>query len=172
MPLCTISAVGAMGDVEWIQCTQCGTDRDSGWYHFTCLHLTEESAATFTVCPVCKGDIASGADVLTSQKLQISKKKAEVSQAKSEYDVAKSKLDSVYARVLAKHGPKEIELNRILENDLKVQKQAYQSQCFVGNHCKIILQNVEKLLIVIDDKPLQTKLYELFSKLREFFFII
>ncbi|KAJ8018545.1 hypothetical protein HOLleu_43399 [Holothuria leucospilota] len=169
MPLCAISAIGAMGDVEWIQCTQCGTDRDSGWYHFTCLRLTEESAATFTVCPVCKGEITSGADVLTSQRQQISKKKAEVSQAKSEYDVAKSKLDSVYARVLAKRGPKEIELNRILENDLKVQKRAYHSQCFVGNHCKIILQNVEKLLIVIDDKPLQTKLYELFSKLREIF---
>lgn len=169
LPLCAISAREEMGDVEWIQCTQCGKDYDSGWYHLTCLRLNDDSATAFTVCPVCKGDIETGEDVIKGQKQLIAEKKIETANAKKAYDSCKSKLDAVYGRVVEKRGPVETMLNDILEKELKVQKQAYHSQCFVGNHCKIILKNSEKLLRVISDEQLKAKLSNLFTKLHDIF---
>lgn len=96
-------------------------------------------------------------------------KENEMKHAKSSYDKAKSSLDSIYEKVLATRGPVEMRLNEILEKDVGVVKQAYHSQCFVGNHCKIILKEIDKLLVVIEDEGMKQKLGKLFKSLREIF---
>ena len=169
MPLCAISACDAMGNVEWVQCIQCGKDKDSGWYHLSCLRLTEQSVSLFSVCPVCKGDISDEESVITFQKEQVNAKKKKMHSAKAKYEKAKSHLDNIYGKVLETRGPVEKRLNAILENDLKVTKQAYHSQCFVGNHCKIILEQSSKLLEVVHDVTVKQKLTLLFENLREIF---
>ena len=46
-------------------------------------------------------------------------------------------------------GPRRKELIRILEEELKVVKTAYQGGTFVGNHCHQILQHHEKISAVL-----------------------
>ena len=57
----------------------------------------------------------------------------------------------------------------ILENKLGVKKQAYHSQCFVGNHCKVILEQSDKILEVLEGFQEQAVYIELFSRLRDIF---
>ena len=59
-------------------------------------------------------------------------------------------------------GPRRKELIRILEEDLKVVKTAYQGGTYVGNHCNKILMNHEKLSAVLASKPELQDLFNLF----------
>ncbi len=71
-------------------------------------------------------------------------------------------------------GPRERELNRKLE-DMKVIRQAYHGNVFVGNHCEIVLKNYELLCSVIADKQEHHKkftcIFQIFSELCPFLFI-
>ena len=56
-------------------------------------------------------------------------------------------------------GPFEEHLNKVLEKELGVCRQAYHSQCFVGNHCKTILKGRQKLIDVLPDGGVKRKIY-------------
>ena len=45
----------------------------------------------------------------------------------------------------------EAHFNKVLEKELGVCRQAYHSQCFVGNHCKKILKGRQKVIDVLPD---------------------
>ena len=60
-------------------------------------------------------------------------------------------------------GPLELSLLNILD-DIKVVRQAFHGDIFVGKHCKIILRNHELLCSVLCAKPdLKAKFVEIFS---------
>ena len=60
-------------------------------------------------------------------------------------------------------GPREKDLLQCLD-DIKVVRQAYHGNVFVGNHCKVILKNYERLCRVIaDEAGLYGKFVRLFS---------
>ena len=61
-------------------------------------------------------------------------------------------------------GPFEKELLKVLD-DIKVERQAYHSNVFVGNHCKIILKKFSKLCDVISKREPEVcrKFYEVFG---------
>ena len=54
-------------------------------------------------------------------------------------------------------GPRRRELIRLLEEELHVAKTAYQGGTYVGNHVSKMLENHEKLSVVLASKP--TRLY-------------
>ena len=63
------------------------------------------------------------------------------------------------------NGPLYTRLFHILEQDLKICKQAYHSNCFVGNHVAKIFNNAEKLVEVLHDYPEEHARYlALFNK--------
>ena len=131
------------------------------------VHLCLEEKYT---CPVCKGHVENVEDVVLKQEVVVDKLKERVGQIKTGWDKSKSALQKVYDEVKSKMGPLEKRLGEVLENELGVKKQAYHSQCFVGNHCKIILNQSEKLIDVLDGFEEQGAYRELFSRLRVFLY--
>ena len=71
-------------------------------------------------------------------------------------------------------GPREKLLNKKLE-DIKVVRQAYHGNVFVGNHCKLVLKNYESLCSVIADKPgayqKVVDIFRIFSNICPFLFL-
>ena len=63
-------------------------------------------------------------------------------------------------------GPLETRLMGVLEN-LNVERQAFHSNSFVGNHCTTILQNYEALCDVFDDLPTRQKFADVFKVFAE-----
>ena len=59
-------------------------------------------------------------------------------------------------------GPRRRELIRLLEEELHVTKTAYQGGTYVGNHCSKMLENHEKLSVVLASKPELQELFNLF----------
>ena len=71
--------------------------------------------------------------------------------------------DEMKTRSETNMGPREQLLNRKLE-EMKVIRQAYHDNVFVGNHCKLVLKNHEALCSVIKDVPhLHQKFVSIFS---------
>ena len=81
---------------------------------------------------------------------------------------------SEQARNESTMGPREQLLNRKLE-EMKVIRQAYHGNVFVGNHCKLVLKNHEALCSVIRDKPhLHQKfitIFSLFNRIHPYLFL-
>ncbi len=180
MPACAIACVNPWtrtnitdkntARVRWFQCSQCGDGEggDLGWFHLSCLGLglKEYEDANFQfICPVCEGEVNGAGDVIRKQVQKVKEEKKTVKEAKDEYDKQKEELDRIYAEVCKEMGPKERELNDVLENVLKVKRQSYHSQCFVGNHCRIILEKNDNLVNVIRGHSDHRKFSLLFSKL-------
>ena len=141
-------------DVKWIQCIECGDGPEGslGWYHLGCLGATEytDGMEQF-VCPVCEGKVESANEVVEMQKKKVEKQKREVRKAKEECREAQAELKKVFDEISKDMGTAEKKLNEVLKEKLKVERQAFHSQCFVGNHCKIILAKHELLLEVLED---------------------
>ena len=97
------------------------------------------------VCPVCEGKVSSASDVVKLQKSRIADMKRKVKEAKAKHAKAKKELNDVFADICNTMGSAERRLDEVLEKDLKIQRQAFHSQCFVGNDCKQILAEHEKL---------------------------
>ncbi|XP_072019294.1 uncharacterized protein [Amphiura filiformis] len=181
MPLCKLHVSKPKGvnpkDIPWIQCVNCGEGDSKGWFHDFCVGMTEEDASSEEndgfVCPVCTGDVAGPNDVIEIQEERVAKQKEQVEQTNEDYENKKQVLDSVYEKVVNSRGSLEKQLNDKLENELHVKRQAYHSQCFVGNHCKRILEGTDVLISVLPDteevKTLKSKMYGLFGRLRAIF---
>ena len=110
-------------NVLWVQCEKC-----SAWKHTMCeCMLTSEKALDLLpeyICLTC--NLAHSRENIVTQRL-----------CKQE----------AYANI----GPREESLNLTL-TELNVHREVYHGNVFVGNHCKIINNNYEKLIAVIEDK--------------------
>ena len=75
-------------------------------------------------------------------------------QRKLELDIAelKSHLEALKDSTDSNIGDYERQLLETLDR-IKVVRQAYHGNVFIGNHCKIILKNYEKLCDVVSDEP-------------------
>ena len=174
MPLCALTASSPESvngqQVEWIKCTECGLDDESGWFHAYCVGIQEDQVGSSDLdsfaCPICRGEISDQTDTLRIQRERVSASKALVNSKLVVWNAAKEQLDAVYKDVCARHGSIEKELNRVLEDVLHVKRQAYHSQCFVGNHCKTILDKKDILLNVIPQGEVQVKFRGLFGRLK------
>ena len=71
-------------------------------------------------------------------------------------------------QVRARRGTYEERLNEVLDS-IGVQRQAYHSQCFVGNHCKQILKHTESLLEVLPESEFRNNYIGLFKRMRSIF---
>ena len=152
-PACAIAVMEGVveGDVEWIQCDQCGDGHDTGWLHKDCVgRKGVEIGEERYECPVCKGEVESVDDVISKQEVLVRSLKDNVAKLKTVYEKSKVALPKVFDEVKSTMGPMEKKLGVVLENELGVRKQAYHSQCFVGNHRKTILNQPEKLIDVLD----------------------
>ena len=75
-------------------------------------------------------------------------------QRKLELDIAelKSHCEALKDSIDSNIGDYERQLLETLDR-IKVVRQAYHGNVFIGNHCKIILKNYEKLCDVVSDEP-------------------
>lgn len=178
MPTCALINHKVKGtdasDIKWVECVSCrdGTDEGVAWFHVDCAGLRNEDVEREGFkykCMRCEGKMQSQDDVLKWQKGRIKDVKKAVQEKGKEVQKAKKALQAVYKKVEKIMGPKERELNRILEEELKVKKQAYHSQCYVGNHCHIILKKANEMLRVIDGLEEHGRYIELFSRLHNIF---
>ena len=173
MPICALTAAKPASvnatSVSWIQCTKCG-EGDDGWFHAYCVGLTEVQAQSDNmdafVCPVCSEDITSPSDLIQVQEERVNTARTLANDNLAAYEQAKGTLETVYAEVKEKQGSLEAKLNTVLEDDVHVKRQAYHSQCFVGNHCKKILDCRQLLLNVLPDGDVKTKFMGLFGRLK------
>jgi hypothetical protein len=167
--ICTLSGQKHC-DVGWIQCDKC--DR---WVHQNCVQLNqaEACAALLYECDCCKGITLQKLTALKEAELGenskiLSERKHDLAQGKIELDTLDSENEES-----SDMGPLELSLNKILENDLNIHRQAYHSNCFVGNHIhKIVaiqphknLNNPKLLVSVLEDHAeRQEKFYSLFEQ--------
>ncbi|XP_072032273.1 uncharacterized protein [Amphiura filiformis] len=177
MPICALaSSIPEQvnrDNVQWIRCSWCGEGMAKGWYHAYCAGIKEDDvtnpAYDAWTCQVCKNEISGPEDVIPCQKERIISNKALTKQKEKVYLNEKKKLDKVYEKIARSRGQFEKKLNERLENDLGIKRQAYHSQCFVGNDCKKIVNHVEILLQDLPDGPVKNKFQGLFGRLRRIF---
>ena len=136
--------------ITWVQCDDCNS-----WVHTLCecFNPIEELTITTVECYMClrcrdieKGDLAG----ILKSKIDDTLGEEDRLQLES---VELSKIcDELKARAACKMGSREKLLNRKLE-DMKVIRQAYHGNVFVGNHCKVVLNTYKTLCNVVADKP-------------------
>ena len=173
MPACAIEKhrVSGLGegeedDIQWVECENCDEET---WYHVDCVGLRGVNYASDDFvfkCPMCTGEIRSAEDVVKWQKSRVSSVESELKESEKGLKESQSELDEIYRDVQSRMGEREKELYRIVIDTLNVKKQAYHSQCFVGNHCNIILQNAEKVTAPLKGLPEFDNYLELFRRLR------
>ena len=76
---------------------------------------------------------------------ELDKLESDIAELKSHCEALK---DSIYSNIVDYERQLLGTLDRI-----KVVRQAYHGNVFIGNHCKIILKNYEKLCDVVSDEP-------------------
>ena len=92
-------------------------------------------------------NITSPNDLLQVKKERVATVKTMANDRLKAYNTAKEDLEKAFAEVQASCGNLKSKLNKVLEDDVK--RQAYHSQCFVGNDCKKILDERKMLLDVL-----------------------
>ena len=82
--------------------------------------------------------------------------------------------DGLKAKKENEMGHRELLLNECL-NEIKVVRQAYHGNVFVGNHCKLVLKNYVKLCRVIADQEEDhekfLKIFEVFQQIQSLAFL-
>ena len=158
LPICALQVTTPEGidrdAVPWIRCNQCGKGDSAGWYHEYFVGMTNVDVTDDFICPICTGKIANAEDMITIQKERVVTAKANLKDRKPTHKTMQKRVEEVYER-----GPLEEQFNKVLEKELGVCRQAYHSQCFVGNHCKTILKGRQKLIDVLPDGGVKRKIY-------------
>ncbi|XP_072040956.1 uncharacterized protein [Amphiura filiformis] len=176
MPLCKLRNCTPQEvdkkNVSWIRCIECGEGQTKGWFHSYCVGLSKEESESDDmdefVCPICTNEVSGPNDVISLQEERVNAHKALVRDKEEDYSKKKKVLDATYDDVVERRGNFEKTLNDTLKK-IGVQRQAYHSQCFVGNHCKIILANTEVLLDVLPNSDFKCNMIGLFKRLRAIF---
>ena len=134
-----------------VQCDNCNS-----WVHTLCecFHPFEDLTITtvewYMLCLHCR-DIEKG-DLAGMLKSKIDDTLGEEDRLQLEINELSKPCYELKARAACKMGSREKLPNRKLE-DMKVIRQAYHGNVFVGNHCKLILNTYESLCNVVADKP-------------------
>ena len=158
-------------DVKWIRCTTCGEGQEKGWYHAYCVGIREgdidDPRYNSWTCQICNGEVAGPESVIPHQEERVASNKTLVKSKEKAYNAVKKKLDEVFAQIAKERGFYERRLNERLEKDLNVKRQAYHSQCFIGNHCQKIVEESETLLQDLPQGPMKVKFKGLFRRLAQ-----
>ena len=168
--VCCIMDVDA--DVTWVQCDNC-----DNWLHTLCEcfnpgdELTVDAIERY-VCLKCRN--VEDDDLIGILKEKVTDSLAEEDNLKMIIVKQSTLCDELKAKNESKMGPRELELHRKLD-EIKVKRQAYHGNVFVGNHCKLVLRHHEALCNVVADKPVLhqtfTNIFSLFSKIQRPLFI-
>ena len=176
MPMCKLTVFKPeqikSSDVTWIQCTKCGEGDTKGWYHTYCVGISnsdfENEEHDNFECPICRNEVSGPQDVIRCQEEKVDACKALAQETKCEYAIKKKDLDETYDKVCKSRGECEERINRKLA-EIGVQRQAYHSQCFVGNHCVKILENIDLLLDVLPKSDFRNIYTGLFKRMHKIF---
>ena len=146
--ICCISKYDS--NINWIECAKC-----LNWVHCQCEGIFSQGIslsddADFQ-CLRCQSYITE--DSIWNYFVAKSKENSE-RQRKLELDIAelKSHCEALKDSIDSNIGDYERQLLETLDR-IKVVRQAYHGNVFIGNHCKIILKNYEKLCDVVSDEP-------------------
>jgi len=151
----------------WIQCSTC-----ERWVHALCETLNQNESAVFQLnsdllfeCLACKG--------IGSQDLVnfVAGKISDLNKAMPELEDQIRSLNLLCERYKQENaqavGVRQGQLLSKLD-ELKVVRQAYHGNVFVGNHCKIVLSRYHILCDVISDQPdMHKKFSEVFKVFSE-----
>ena len=146
--VCTVS--GFDNNILWVICDQC-----QRWIHSLCECFTNsesdmiESMNLYT-CLKCQGKVSS--DLLAYIQTRMDNNSYDQNLLESTYLQLSANCERLKSEDLDNHGIRESLLVDYLD-EIKVVRQAYHGNQFVGNHCKLVLKHHEKLCSVIDDKP-------------------
>ncbi|XP_071948723.1 uncharacterized protein [Antedon mediterranea] len=160
------------GDISWIRCDSCDeeVEEDRKWFHVDCVGLKGEDYVNMEFhCPQCRKQLETPADIMEWQTDRVESCKESLEKMEKEKGVAEKELAEVYEEVKGIIGPREKLLNSILDGELHVKKQAYHSQCFVGNHCKKILRNSVRVLACLEGLPDHQRYVDLLGRLDHVF---
>ena len=170
-PICISDMVDKTNEHHnWVQCDRCDK-----WFHPCCvaLSITEiqfdllDDNAEF-ICPLCEGKFASGEQMLNLQIECLRLKQNKLTEFENSIKALNEVLQAHMNTAQKATGPLQIQLLSVLE-ELKITKQAYHSNCFVGNHVKKMFDNHEKIVNVLSQFPeefsLYSKLFKDFSQI-------
>ena len=159
---CVISEYDS--NVDWVKCDTC-----MRWFHLLCEgYATSEvlqvkTLATYS-CLVCSKSV-SNLDSLKKYNLsRLESLREKQTAAEQEFFLLRDECFDLKKQVDAMVGPLEKQLLKVLD-DIKVNRQAYHGNVFVGNHCKIILKIFSQLCDVISKPEPETckKMKEVFG---------
>ena len=146
--VCCISKYDS--NINWIECVKC-----LNWVHCLCKGIfsqgTSLSDDADSQCLHCRSFITEKSirDYFVAKSNEKSERKGklklDITELKSQCEALKDSIDSNI-------GDCERQLLETLDR-IRVVRQAYHGNVFIGNHCKIILNNYEKLCDVVSDEP-------------------
>ena len=146
--VCCISKYDS--NINWIECVKC-----LNWVHCLCKgifsQVTSLSDDADSRCLCCWSFITEKSirDYFVAKSNEKSERqgklKLDITELKNQCEALKDSIDSNI-------GDCERQLLEIL-NRIRVVRQSYHGNVFIGNHCKIILNNYEKLCDLVSDEP-------------------
>ena len=135
-------------NISWVMCTKC-----QSWVHYLCEGIPPDTSfgddAVYE-CLSCKSFIPETLEGYFVAKLQENRDRQ--FQLETQILAKKSECEAQKELIAAYIGDRERQLLETLDS-IKVVRQAYHGNVFIGNHCKIILNNYEKLCSVVSDEP-------------------
>jgi len=156
---CLISAKD--DNILWIQCNSCNE-----WKHGLCELLTQTEEDVYSqsdeqyICLICQHiSLDSLMEHALSKTLDTRRQQELI-----EVQVLESRTKCYQFQETVTHamGRLERQLNDSL-SAIKVERQAFYGDTFVGNHCKLILVHHKFVCSVLDKDPLQPKIVQLFG---------
>ncbi|XP_074661605.1 uncharacterized protein LOC141914238 [Tubulanus polymorphus] len=157
--ICLIRTIENPNPNRYIYCIKCDAP-----YHEQCI----EDCPDFQ-CELClTGKQLSANKIIRCITENLANLKYRQVELKKEFQKKSSELNAVYSKVQAQMGPLCKTLNQVLI-EIGVDRQAYHSNSFVGNHIHKLLNNAEKLCKVIPDESISSLFQELFERLRSLY---
>ena len=134
-------------NISWVMHTTCRS-----WVHYLCEGIPNTSFGDDAVyeCLSCRSFIPETLEGYFVAKLQENRDRQ--FQLETQILAKKSECEAQKELIAAYIGDRERQLLETLDS-IKVVRQAYHGNVFIGNHCKIILNNYEKLCSVVSDEP-------------------
>ena len=150
-------------DTSVVECCVC-----EGQFHAKCLGLTEAEYFTYNAqknfqCLICQGvgSITQLKDFMKSEKECV---KYQIEESRTLLKDVSEQIDALDVCLTDKvSDEKEKQLLEKL-HELGIDRQAYHSNSFVGNHCVKILENSQALVDVLDDQSEKELMNSLFSR--------
>lgn len=154
--------------LKWVQCDTC-----KKWFHYACQFLVTPSETKLTQkdwnCLQCEGKVKGANEllILSAERLKIAQN--ELKTASDEYFRAKENFETA-EKIKKSRNVDAQTMTALLEaslDKLKVDRLAYHSGTFVGNHVKLMLKNPKELTSALGhfDKTLENTFCNIFEHL-------